>query len=144
MKALLLTSSLLCALAAVPAVAQDATAAGGGVKCDSIDAPAILAGTRVFTRLGSDLSDAGIYPQPAKINLIEGQAAVDCQIGPDGYLTQCLVESESPQGYGLGHGLAVTVLKWAHADTSIVGHQAGDWLRLSTNWKLPSSQTASN
>lgn len=144
MKALCITSSLLCALASLPAVAQDATATGGGVKCDSIDAPEIPAGTRVLTRMGSDLSDAGVYPQSAKINLIEGQAAVDCQIGPDGYLTQCLVESESPKGYGLGRGLAVTVLKWAHADTTVEGHQAGDWLRLSTNWKLPSSQTASN
>ncbi|MDV6329667.1 TonB family protein [Asticcacaulis sp. 201] len=141
MKSAVLSISLLCGLAATGAGAQDATAYGGGVKCAPTSEPQI-GDSHVFTRDGSDLSDAGEYPRPAKIASIEGQAAVDCQIGQDGYLTRCVVASESEPGYGLGQGLAVTVLKWAQTDTARPGHQAGNWLRFTTNWKLPPSQVA--
>jgi hypothetical protein len=128
-------------LLATQALAQDATVTGGGVKCATTAAPIIPDGTRLYTREG-DLSRAGEYPSAAKVGLIEGQAQVDCQIGEDGALTQCIVASESRAGYGLGEGLAVTVLKWAQTDISQPGHAAGDWLRFSTNWKLPGGQPA--
>ncbi|MGA9659771.1 MAG: hypothetical protein WBQ60_11835 [Asticcacaulis sp.] len=140
MKTAFLTASLLCGLMAGGAVAQDATATGGGVKCMPIDAPNLVPGTRIFTRDGSDLSDAGEYPHLAKVSAIEGVANVDCQIGHDGYLAKCVVASESQTGYGLGQGLAVTVLKWAQTDITKPDHAAGNWLRFTTNWKLPADQ----
>ena len=133
--------SVLCGLTAAQALAQDATATGGGVHCAPTTAPVIPVGTRLYTR-DSDLSQAGEYPRAAKIGAIEGQAQVDCRIGEDGGLTLCVIAAESQPGYGLGQGLAVTVLKWAQTDTSQPGHAAGDWLRFTTNWKLPGGQAA--
>lgn len=141
MKTTVFCLSVLCGLVATQSLAQDATATGGGVHCTPTAAPVIPDGTRLYTRDG-DLSQAGEYPQVAKISAIEGQAQVDCQIGDDGGLTQCVVAAESRSGYGLGEGLAVTVLKWAQTDTSQPGHHAGDWLRFTTNWKLPGGQAA--
>jgi|GEM_PF-1236575 len=133
--------AILCGLMAVQALAQDATATGGGVRCAPTAAPIIPAGTRIYTR-DSDLSQAGEYPRAAKVSAVEGQAEVDCQIGDDGGLTLCVIAAESLPGYGLGEGLAVTVLKWAQTDTRQPGHGAGDWLRFTTNWKLPGGQAA--
>ena len=141
MKTTVFSVSVLCGLMATQVMAQDATATGGGVKCAPTTAPIIADGTRLYTR-DSDLSRAGEYPSAAKVGLIEGQAQVDCEIGADGGLTQCVVASETRPGYGLGEGLAVTVLKWAQTDTTQPGHAAGDWLRFSTNWKLPGGQAA--
>ncbi len=141
MKTTVFSLSVLCGLMATQVMAQDATATGGGVKCAPVAEPVIREGTRLYTR-DSDLSRAGEYPSAAKVGLIEGQAQVDCQIGQDGGLTQCVIASESRPGYGLGEGLAVTVLKWAQTDTSQPEHQAGDWLRFSTNWKLQGGQVA--
>ena len=139
MRPAVLSLSLLCSLVAVEAIAQDATAIGGGVRCAPVAQPAIPAGTRLYTP-DSDLSQAGEYPRAARIGAIEGDAAVDCQIGNDGYMTRCVVASESRAGYGLGEGLAVTVLKWAQTDTAKPGHKPGSWLRFKTNWKLPAGQ----
>ncbi|MFT4075336.1 MAG: hypothetical protein QM647_07355 [Asticcacaulis sp.] len=141
MKTTVFSLSLLCGLAAAQAMAQDATATGGGVHCQPIAAPVIADGTRLFTR-NSDLSQAGEYPSLAKVALIEGQAQVDCQIGADGMLDQCIVSGESRAGYGLGQALAITVVKWAQTDTSKPGHAPGDWLRFTTNWKLPGGAPA--
>lgn len=141
MKTTVFCLSVLCGLVATQTLAQDATATGGGVHCAPTAAPVIPDGTRLYTRDG-DLSQAGEYPRVAKISAIEGQAQVDCQIGDDGGLTQCVVAAESLPGYGLGEGLAVTVLKWAQTDTSQPGHHASDWLRFTTNWKLPGGQAA--
>ena len=141
MKTTVFSVSVLCGLMATQAIAQDATATGGGVTCALTAAPVLPDGTRIYTR-DSDLSQAGEYPRPAKISAIEGQAQVDCQIGSDGGLTECVVAAESQPGYGLGQGLAVTVLKWARTDTSLPGHDAGNWLRFTTNWKLPGGKPA--
>jgi hypothetical protein len=141
MKTIALSVSVMCGLMATQTLAQDATATGGGVKCAPVAQPS-LAGARVFTRDGSDLSDAGEYPRLAKTSAVEGPAAVDCEIGADGYLTRCVVASEGAAGYGLGQGLAVTVLKWAQTDTSKPDHQPGSWLRFTTNWKLTPSQAS--
>ena len=141
MKTTVFYLSALCGLMATQVMAQDATATGGGVRCTPTAAPIVPSGTRIYTR-DSDLSQAGEYPKAAKIGAIEGQAEVDCQIGDDGGLTQCVVAAESRPGYGLGQGLAVTVLKWAQTDTSKPGHGAGNWLRFTTNWKMPGGQVA--
>lgn len=141
MKTTVFSLSVLCGLMATQVMAQDATATGGGVHCAPTVVPIIPDGTRIYTR-DSDLSQAGEYPRVAKISAIEGQAQVDCQIGDDGGLTQCVVAAESRPGYGLGQGLAVTVLKWAQTDTSKPDHKAGNWLRFTTNWKLPGGQAA--
>lgn len=137
MKTVALLSVCLCGLWPVVSLAQDATAAGGGVKCTHISPPVIPASAEVYTRSDSDLSDAGEYPAAARLGSIEGQAVVDCQIGADGYLTQCFVEQESRSGYDFGQALAITVLKWAQTETETDGHHAGDWLRFSANWKMP-------
>ncbi len=136
MKAAVVLAILVLAAGVSQARTQDATATGGGVRSSNTTAPDIQPGEPVYSRDGSDLSDAGEYPRTARQHDIEGEAAVDCQIGNDGYMTRCVVADESVQGYDLGRGLAVTVLKWARADTHETGRAPGDWLRLSTNWKL--------
>jgi hypothetical protein len=141
MKTTVFSLSVMCGLMATHVMAQDATATGGGVKCAPTAEPLIADGTRLYTR-DSDLSRAGEYPSAAKVGLIEGQAQVDCQIGADGGLTQCVVASESRPGYGLGEGLAVTVLKWAQTDITKPDHAAGEWLRFTTSWKLPGGAPA--
>ena len=102
----------------------------------AVPAPVITADTQVFTPANSDLTQAGIYPTRAQEGDLDGSAAVICQIGATGDLTQCVIDSETPKGAGFGKAVAITMLKWAHVDTTKAGQQPGDWLKLAAAWKL--------
>ena len=103
---------------------------------EAVPAPVLTATTQVFTPANSDLTLAGVYPRRAQINDAEGKAAVICQIGATGDMTQCIIDSETPPGQGFGKAVAITMLKWAHVDTTKAGQKAGDWMKLSASWKL--------
>ncbi len=131
MKTIILALAL--SLAATGAYAQNSDPE---VTRESVPAPVITAGTQVFTPANSDLTLAGVYPRKAQLNDTEGKAAVICQIGETGDLTQCVIDSEMPPGQGFGKAVAITMLKWAHVDTSKAGQKPGDWMKLSASWKL--------
>lgn len=131
MKTIILFAAL--SLAATGAYAQNADP---DVTRESVPAPVITAATQVFTPANSDLTLAGVYPRKAQLNDTEGKAAVICQIGETGDLTQCVIDSEMPPGQGFGRAVAITMLKWAHVDTTKAGQKPGDWMKLSASWKL--------
>ena len=47
---------------------------------------------------------------------------------------QCVVESETPGGYGFGKAHALMMMTHGHVD--IVKNPPGSWLRASFTWKL--------
>ncbi len=131
MKTIILLAAL--SLAATGAYAQNADPE---VTREAVAAPVITALTPVYTPANSDLTLAGVYPKRAQLNDTDGRAAVICQIGETGDLTQCVIDSETPPGQGFGKAVAITMLKWAHVDTTKAGQKPGDWMKLSASWKL--------
>ncbi len=131
MKIIALALALSLAAGAVHAQNADPS-----VTRQAVPAPVITPDTKVFTPANSDLSFAGVYPKRAQMDDSEGRASVICQIGDTGDLTQCVIDSENPPGLGFGKAVAITMLKWAHVDTTQVGQKPGDWMKLSASWKL--------
>ena len=136
MKTILLSAALTLAAFGVMAGGAYAQNSDPEVTRQSAPAPVITPDTQVFTPANSDMTLAGIYPKRAQDSDIEGTAAVICQIGATGDLTQCVIDSENPKGAGFGKAVAITMLKWAHVDTSKAGQQPGDWMKLAAAWKL--------
>ncbi len=114
----------LCALA-MPAAAQDT----GSL----IDPPVITPDMRVYTRADIPPNYKGDYPEAATKADVEGKVVVDCQLGDDLGPVKCIVEQESPAGYGFGEMTALDMLKYAHIKDS----SAGSWHRLTFLWQAP-------
>jgi hypothetical protein len=81
---------------------------------------------------------AGLYPELAKRDNLEGRAKFRCVVADGGVLTNCVILSETPEGYGFGDAtLKVTkMLKMAPVDSE--GRStAGQTFTSSVVWRLP-------
>ncbi|MGH6911666.1 MAG: energy transducer TonB, partial [Phenylobacterium sp.] len=49
---------------------------------------------------GDDI--AAVYPREAALRGLDGAGAIQCEVGPQGSMTSCVIVEESPAGYGFG------------------------------------------
>ncbi len=75
-----------------------------------------------------------MYPARAADNGVEGVVVLACQVGDDGAMTRCVVESEDPAGYGFGSATARVFLKYARM--KVGEFTPGDWRRFTYKWTL--------
>lgn len=78
-----------------------------------VPAPEIGPDTQVYTR--KDLSGIKrkdiLVPGRANNEGVSGQSHLICELGPEGRFQQCVVLSETPEGYGFGKAHALRVLR---------------------------------
>ena len=67
-----------------------------------VDAQPRLITSPVWTRRPGAAQFASYYPDAAKHRRIEGRAVLRCEVAPNGDLTRCAVEEETPAGAGFG------------------------------------------
>lgn len=102
---------------------------------ETVVSPVLTAKSKVYLRGDFDLTvETDVYPYRAINEEVQGQSVVLCQVGAGGEVAQCVVESESPAGYGFGKAHAMVIMKYSRADTSM--HPEGTWIRNRHNWTL--------
>lgn len=79
-----------------------------------------------------------VYPAVAKKQEVEGRAVVNCEVTATGRLVRCVVESETPQGYGFGAATIAVYQARAHVDPASIrgGVKPGAHKRFTVRWQL--------
>ncbi len=62
---------------------------------------------------------------------VGGTVAIDCLVRADGYLAECDVMQEDPQGYGFADATVAMFLKYVHVDPASVPGGLHSWSRKS-------------
>jgi len=90
--------------------------------------------TRVYTQADIPRNLKEGYPPRAANAEVEGSVTINCEVGPDYRLTRCVIERESPIGYGFGEATVFLFLKYAQVKSD---HRApGEWQRFTYKWTL--------
>ncbi len=78
------------------------------------------------------------YPPKAQDAEMEGTVRILCGIKPDGHMDYCVVQDESPSGYGFGRTTVALFLKTVYVDPSTVegGIQANDFNVFIYKWQI--------
>jgi hypothetical protein len=73
---------------------------------------------KVFIETPSPAELLKVYPPQALKEGVDGFAIIGCDIGPEGRLAKCGVETERPMGYGFGQALLSLSTKFRVDTTS--------------------------
>ena len=123
------------ALAVVMAEKIGTEKAGAEAAWMQVSPPEISKVSEIYRRAEFDLSlDRDFYPEMALRHEVEGFSVVVCQVGLDGGVMQCVVDSDSPARYGFGKAHALMLLTHARFDTA--NYPPGTWLRNCFHWTL--------
>lgn len=68
-------------------------------------------------------------PERASQDGVGGSVTIDCLVGVSGYLTECDVIDETPQGYGFANATVAMFLKYVHVDPATVTGGLHSWSR---------------
>ena len=86
---------------------------------------------------------AALYPDQARQAQVNGRVVVDCQFTPEGWLTNCVVSSEAPPGYGFARATLQALRSFQAAPTVQGGLPASRFrVLLRVNWTPPSPGSA--
>jgi protein TonB len=83
---------------------------------------------------GDDLAD--LYPERAQRMEVEGSAAIKCKVTVKGTMTECIVVSESPAGYGFGDQTIKASRRWKMKPATRDGQPVEGVVTVPLKWKL--------
>lgn len=82
------------------------------------------------------------YPPQELSRRRAGGAVIVCRIGTDGFLSECELEREWPEGAGFGEA-AIGMRGRYRVDRDEIRRSAGKWVRLRLTWYPPSGPASS-